>query len=129
MNNPACTCPYCNAPTECVKTTEIYPKDYGWMYLCRPCDSWVGCHGDSKRAFGRLANKELREHKRAAHTSLDAIWKTIRGITRSEVYSWLAKELEINKKECHIGMFDVETCKRTVIVCDKFMKDKGSVTQ
>jgi Mg2+ and Co2+ transporter CorA len=48
-----------------------------------------------------------------AHAHFDPMWKDI-SLPRKEAYKWLAKELEIPLNECHIGVFDVDTCKRTV---------------
>lgn len=51
-----------------------------------------------------------------AHTAFDRLWKG--GGDRSAAYAWLAGALGISKNECHIGMFDVDMCKRVVRVCD-----------
>lgn len=33
---------------------------------------------------------------------------------RSEAYAWLAGQLGIHLFDCHIGMFDIKTCKKVV---------------
>jgi hypothetical protein len=66
--------------------------------------------------LGRLANAELRKAKMAAHEAFDPVWKTKR-MKRGEAYAWLAKKLRVNKDGCHIGVFDVEMCRRVVVVC------------
>lgn len=66
--------------------------------------------------LGRLANKELRDAKMLAHTYFDPIWKD--GVMRRQkAYEWLAKRLNIPREECHIGMMDMERCRRVVEVC------------
>ena len=30
------------------------------IYICKPCDAYVGVHKGTDKALGRLANKELR---------------------------------------------------------------------
>jgi hypothetical protein len=35
---------------------------------------------------------------------------------RSHAYQFLAKRLEIPVKDCHIGMFDLETCQKVLEV-------------
>lgn len=120
-------CPYCDKPAELVGGNAIYPhrpalhaKRY---WLCSPCDAHVGCHDRNERfghtgaePLGRLANFVLRQHKMLAHAAFDRLWKN--GGDRSAAYAWLAKTLGISKSECHIGMFDVEMCRRVVKVCN-----------
>ena len=112
-------CPYCESESELVRSSEVYAKDYGWIYLCRPCKAWVGCHGNGKKPLGRLANSELRKWKMTAHGAFDHIWKS-RKMRRGQAYGWLAEQLGIDNKDCHVGMFDVETCKRVVDVCERY---------
>ncbi len=115
MSNPVC--PYCESTSELVTGKRIYPHRLDLakkrFYLCEDCDAYVGCHPKSTRPLGRLANAELRQWKMKAHAAFDPLWK--RGpMTRSEAYAWLAEELGIPAEECHIGLFDVETCCRVV---------------
>ncbi len=116
-------CSYCNKPAELVTGKEIYPHRPDLypkkFWRCRPCTAYVGCHkpnagyGDGTRPLGRLANAELRAAKSAAHAAFDPVWQE--GIVRrGSAYAWLADKLGIPPKECHIGEFDVEQCKRVV---------------
>lgn len=119
-------CPYCGQPTEYVDSEVIYGRTYGMVYLCRPCDAWVGTHKGTDRALGRLANAELREWKKKAHGYFDALWKrkmqqgASKQKARGLAYKWLSGELGIPPKETHIGMFDVDQCKKVVEVCRKY---------
>lgn len=117
-------CPYCEFSAELqVNSADLYNgKDYGPVWLCGRCAAWVGCHPGTHIALGRLANKELRKAKMAAHAAFDPLWKTRRKRTgdkwsRKQGYKWLAEQLGIARADCHIGMFDVETCKRVVEIC------------
>lgn len=65
--------------------------------------------------MGRLANAELRAAKSAAHLAFDKLWKGGK-MSRRNAYAWLAKALDINPLHCHIGMFDVDQCKKVVEV-------------
>lgn len=47
------------------------------------------------------------------HALFDPVWKSGK-MTRTEAYTRLAKKLELPKGKCHIGMFDVEDCKRVI---------------
>lgn len=116
-------CPYCGRATALVDSTEIYGRSYGPIYLCRSCDAYVGCHRGTTNAKGRLANAELREWKKNAHYAFDAIWKD-RHMTRREAYAWLSAKMGLHVDYTHIGMFDVEECKRVVAVSTEYMKGR-----
>lgn len=120
-------CPYCKQPAELVDSAEVYDgRSYGNIWLCRPCDAYVGVHknDDKNRPLGRLANAELRKYKGYAHNAFDPLWQRkmrsegcSKRQARSAGYRWLSEQLGISKKKCHIGMFDIETCKRVVALC------------
>lgn len=120
------TCPYCGSPSKLVDSIEIYGKSYGMIYLCRPCDAYVGCHRGSTIAKGRLADKELRQWKKAAHGFFDALWrrKMKRGYTkeqaRSAAYRWLSEQMGIDFEYTHIGMFNIDQCRRVVDICKAY---------
>lgn len=110
-------CPYCHRPAELVDGKAIYPSRPDLyqkkFWLCTLCDAYVGTHRGSKahNPLGRLANAELRRAKQDVHRVFDPLWKT-KQMTRNEAYRWLAEELGIDRKECHIGMFDVDRCRQ-----------------
>ena len=107
-------CPYCGRNTELIDSAEIYHgKSFGWMYICRPCDAYVGCKTGTKESLGRLANAELRKYKQAAHDVFDLIWKD-NHINRTEAYTWLSQKLGIDRDFTHMGMFDVDQCKQVI---------------
>ena len=100
------------------------------MFLCRPCKAYVGTHKASGKALGRLADNELREAKKEAHFYFDQIAKTslINKIwrkhipktnNRTKAYMWLSRQMGIEKDLCHIGMFDVDDCKKVVEICKR----------
>ena len=117
-------CPYCKETVKITTGKEIYPHRLDLysknFYQCKNCDARVGCHNGTTKPLGRLANAELREAKSMAHKAFDPIWR-FGNKSRKAVYAWLAKELKIDKHKCHIGMFDVCDCKRTIQVCDLYM--------
>ena len=69
-------CPYCSQPTEYADSSEVYSKNYGKIYLCRPCEAWVGVHEGTNKALGRLADERLRYWKKQAHYFFDKIGDT-----------------------------------------------------
>lgn len=110
-------CPYCCGEAELVTGQAIYPHRpdlaHKRFYRCHSCDAYVGCHPGTTKPLGRLANASLRQAKQRAHKSFDPLWKTGR-MKRGQAYAWLAQQLGIPKQDCHIGMFDEDTCERVV---------------
>lgn len=115
-------CPYCFDEPEYVDSEEIYGKSYGMVYLCRPCNAYVGVHKGTNKPLGRLANKELRKWKKEAHEYFDKIWK-LKINTRKESYKWLSIHLDIPSQFTHIGMFGVDTCKEVVRLSKQLLND------
>ncbi len=92
------------------------------IYICRKCDAYCGVHKGTDIALGRIANRELRELKKQAHSFFDIIWKN--GVMgRSEAYRWLSGVLEIPFKECHIGMFNEDQCRSAIMECKRLLND------
>ena len=109
-------CPYCDQQARYMDSKHIYHGvSYGMSYVCLPCQAWVGVHKGSDKPLGRLANAELRSWKIKAHAAFDPLWKS-KKMSRGAAYRLLQDKLGIDKSECHIGMFDVDTCKRTIEV-------------
>lgn len=122
------TCDYCGMDARLVTGADIYPHRPDLhqlqIWACQPCGAWVGCHKRSNAVpLGRLADAELRKAKSEAHAAFDPIWKS-RKMSRGVAYNWLSQKLNIPFKDCHIGMFDIETCAEVVNVCNEA---KGSV--
>jgi hypothetical protein len=120
-------CPYCGGAAVFHQTSNhLYGRDYGPVWHCAPCGAWVGCHPGGK-PLGRLANKALRDAKVAAHAAFDPLWQAkqrrdscSKAKARGAGYKWLADQLGIDRKDCHIGMFTVEQCSKVVEVCAAF---------
>lgn len=119
-------CPYCARPAVLMQdSSPLYRgRDYGPVWICRPCNAWVGCHRGTTTPLGRLADAELRRAKMAAHAAFDPLWqakmrrdKVSKKRARGAGYAWLAQQLGIPREECHIGMMDAALCRRVVDVC------------
>lgn len=106
-------CPYCGNATTLVDSSEIYGTSYGPIYICRPCNAYVGCYKGTHKALGRLANRELRETKKKAHHYFDQLWKP-QVQKRPLEYLWLSQQLEIPKEFTHIGMSNTNQCNRII---------------
>ncbi len=112
-------CPYCGSSTELKNSSIVYQRDYGWLWICSrfpECNTYVGCHKGTTTPLGRLADKQLRLWKGNAHALFDRKWKKGK-MKRGQAYRWLADKLGIEPEKTHIGMFDVEQCKRVVEIC------------
>lgn len=120
-------CPYCGSTPELVDSKEIYGRSYGYAYLCRPCDAYVGCHKGTTEPLGRLADARLRDLKKRAHFLFDRLWKESKRTTRSKAYQSLADHLNIPAKYCHIGMFNPEQCFRTMDFATRDLEKRGKL--
>lgn len=122
----AVKCDYCGADARLTYGWEVYPHRPDLFsksfYVCTPCDARVGCHPGTTNALGRLANAELRGAKQAAHAAFDPLWRSGK-LKRKDAYYRLSKALGIPFGDCHIGMFDVETCHRVVAVVPSISAD------
>jgi hypothetical protein len=107
-------CPYCQGEVMFLTSKQFYGVDYGTnVYSCKPCDAYVGTHGNTKQPLGTLANKELRKYRSLAHKAFDPLWKT-KGMTRTAAYRWMSEQMSIPPQEAHIGMFNINQCKQII---------------
>lgn len=127
---PDVFCDYCGRRAEYVDSSEVYGEDYGKIYLCRPCQAWVGVHKGSDKPLGRLANAELRHWKRNGHNVFDPLWKygPFSG-RRNAAYAWLAEKMGLPVEKTHFGMFDVAQCKRAIAIIFDALKGELSYEQ
>lgn len=89
------------------------------IWLCSPCDAYVGCHSNTKRPLGTLADASLRSARMAAHAVIDPLWKSGR-YTRSEVYAYLTDAFG---KEVHIAESDEFQCAQIIKTAKLMFKD------
>lgn len=124
-------CPYCSAGVRKTTESEIYGRTYKdrSVIVCNDypkCDSYVGCHKDG-RPLGRLADGKLRQAKKECHQWFDKMWMPIAHIdgvkrfTRKEAYAWLSDKMELHPSNTHIGMFDLEQCKKATSLVYKLI--------
>ena len=113
-------CPYCGENAILVSSRVVYRHYYGMIWICPPCESWIGVHKNSKshKPIGRLANKELRDLKKMAHAEFDLLWKN-GTMSRKEAYVYLQEIMNLPPYEAHIGRFTAEQCKRLIKLLKK----------
>lgn len=137
------TCPYCGKLSVFMASSaSIYHgHNYGSVWICHSCAAWVGCHDGTNLPKGRLADATLRQAKRDVHDVFDGLWMNVReaypeatgglgklrGIARTRAYSWLAEQLGIPARDCHVGMFDVVTCRRAIAVIELHKPTPSSI--
>lgn len=117
VENRIMICPYCHKEAKWVQNKEVYGRNYGrsyMMYLCKPCDAYVGCHRNSRTPLGTMANAELREWRKKAHFVFDPLWKDRKHKRRHQLYSEISRHFG---KEIHIAESDVEMCKQIIEWC------------
>jgi hypothetical protein len=120
-------CRYCQEKAALLNMgDEGYPyrRSYGPMWVCVPCQAWVGCHPGTEKALGGLAQADLRVAKQTAHASFDPLWHRVQkrelcsqGKARRAAYAWLAEQMGMPKDACHIGHMDLDQCRQVVEVC------------
>lgn len=121
------SCLECGRAAELVKSQRIYPRRPDlWnqpMWLC-VCGAYTGCHAGTEKPKGRPAAKVTRTARMAAHAAFDPLWRRKQqrdGISKRKArgagYKWLAEQLGLDPKDCHIGEMDAKTALRVVEVC------------
>ena len=106
-------CLYCLNRVEWVENKEIYGKNYGksvMIWLCRKCDAYVGCHNNTRRPLGTMANAETRVWRKKAHEIFDPLWKNGK-ISREKAYGLLKENFGF---EIHIAESDIGLCRAII---------------
>lgn len=105
---------------------ELYPHRPdlagNWRWRCS-CGAHCGTH-PNLTPVGSPASAETRKARMAAHELFDPLWRRrmeISGISqkaaRGRAYKWLAEQMGIDRKHCHIGMMNAEQARRVVAIC------------
>lgn len=96
MENATVKCPKCNEAATPSNTRFGVRHDHCGLW------SWDGAP---------LADKETHDARTAAHAAFDVLWKVL-GMERRRAYQWLAAEMNMRPRDCHIKLMDAETAKR-----------------
>lgn len=123
-------CQYCGERPKLIHdSSEIYGTNRGKIWICWPCKAWVGCHDGSQKPLGRLADRDLRQAKMAAHALFDKLWKgkaardhISYSQARGAGYKWLAEQMGLPARLCHIGYFDMAACQAVMELCQPYMR-------
>lgn len=97
--------------------------DWPLIWYCDACYASVGCHQGTVIPLGPMADRETRQARKRAHDEFDPIWR--RGhLKRPEAYKWLANQLRIESRACHISWFNKEQCEAVITICQKARRKK-----
>jgi hypothetical protein len=113
MSEEQVICPKCNKEAPWVPNEVAYGNRFGknyMCYFCKECDTYVGCHNNTKEPLGTMADKELRNLRMQTHKVFDLLWKNGK-MNRNQAYQLLEEKFG---REIHIGSSDVETCKKII---------------
>lgn len=95
----------------------LYGNTFGkWskIWYCPSCKAAVSCHPNTHYPMGKMADSATRKARSRAHKYFDQIFRKYRLMSRSSAYVWLAREMGIKTKNCHISYFNAEQCELVV---------------
>ena len=121
---PAPTVHTCGKPVEIAHHDQVYGREFSewpWMYRCKACDASVGMHPFTGIPLGTLADKALRDLRKAAKQPFEQLWKRAL-LSRGDAYAALARHLDIEVSACHFGWFDAERCAAAKAWAEAFLK-------
>lgn len=122
--HPACG--YCGAKASLARAgdrTYPYGEDFGPVWICEPCQAWIGVRGRSKNhtPLGRLANAALRDAKNRLHRSMEPLVSAKMrrdGVSvfeaRGKAVKWLATSLGFELNSGSIHELSLEQCERAI---------------
>lgn len=106
---------------------DLWRHDDGekrFFWRCGQCGGYCGIHRGTLKPLGRPAGPETRAARQAAHAAFDPLWQRRQRISnlskataRGRGYKWLADQLGIERKACHIADMDAAMARRVVEIC------------
>jgi zinc-finger-containing domain/Topoisomerase DNA binding C4 zinc finger len=114
-------CPNCGAPL------ELKDSKFGLFYGCTNwsrtrCRGGVSAHPDGT-PVGVPVDDATRGARIDAHQMFDQIWKGGR-MTRKQAYLWLAEQMDLPATKAHIGLFNVEQCRRVIDIVNETLTEE-----
>ena len=121
INTHPTRCNICGGRVTYGSNARVYGREYGsgYCYLCERCGAYVGTHKPRPReALGLLADEPMRTGKKMCHALFDPLWqgKPKARKKRNDLYSWLARKMDISVEDCHFGYFDIGQLRRAYII-------------
>lgn len=103
-------CPECDGLMVLRKSPKYDSPFYGCSRFPE-CRGTHGAHPDGA-PLGVPANKATKAARIQTHLLFDKLWKPDGPMKRREAYEWFQGVMQMTEDECHIGRFDIETCRR-----------------
>lgn len=117
---PPESCRYCDGKVQLTSNAEVYQGrehgDWPYIYLCKPCNAYVGLHPNTDIPLGTMANKELRELRKVKKLIFIELSKD-KGWSRNQAYHWLSERMSVKPIHCHWGLFGVDDCEVAGMIC------------
>ena len=113
------TCPYCGRSATLGSHSIGSRMVYRWTCPSDACNAYVGCHKNSLKPLGTLANPNLRKARVRAHNVFDRLWRSGK-MQRGDAYRLLRDKLGLSEDEAHIGRFDIATCLKVVKIFGEY---------
>ena len=97
---------------KCGQEAKTIETRYGIRSSCDPCQVW---------SWGGkpMVPKSTHDARKMAHAAFDVLWKN-KIMSRSDAYSFLSKQMGIQKEFCHIAQFNEDQCKKVVSIALKY---------
>ena len=123
-------CPYCRSDTKYASSSaEVYNgKDFGPIFICRPCRAWVGSHKDRQEPMGMVCKSDDKLSRVITHAYFDTLWQPASKYqifkSRAAAYEAFAREMKLSPKLAHIGCLTIPECIKLQTVCKRLLKEK-----
>ena len=127
-------CQYCKSKTIILTDHQLYRVGHdfkGKNYVCKKCDAHVKIYDGTNIGKGVVANWELRQlkyHTRQYFNNICNKHMSLRASSTDEavnnVYSWISKELQIDRELTKMSLFTIQNCKDTLELCKPFIEYK-----
>lgn len=114
---------------DCGEAMVLRSGQFGPFYGCTGfprCKGAIGARDDGQ-PIGTPATQETRTARREAHRVFDRLWngeRDHRRTRRTLAYAWLADKLQLDPNDCHIGLFDLDTCNQVIALSAKMDRKK-----
>jgi hypothetical protein len=109
-------CDNCSSPNIGLSSNAvIYGTEKGlWPYCfyCDDCGAVVGCHPNTHKPMGLMANGATRRLRKRVHELFDPIWR-LEYLSRVDAYDWLGSQLHLTE-ECHISHLTKDQLKTAI---------------
>lgn len=115
-------CHLCGGKVELVENKVMYGFNRGWpwIWLCQTpgCRAYVGCHANTHRPLGTLADRRTREARQAAYAALQGYCNRA-GMPYADAKGWVASKLRVSEACSGIGWLTIAQCQRLVELCQQ----------